>query len=262
MGKIAKLKLIQPISKENLKGEKCLEDKDWITAFDSIQSSIVFLDSTDEAVKKASSITDTHWVLALHWVYKKKWNPKHKMPCKRDTAKKIEPLGNLFLSILNLCEALHTIGHGQEYRNAGLWFAAVLLETKNQDFADFLGLTNKNSLDASIKSIRKELSCYRDGCNPHDKNKDINTWRLIDGALKVAVSNKYPQIANELWRGVRAKENPGFLHAYSAWAAALESKNYQRMTLKNGKLVALVKKEKGKPVSKEICYQKVSKIDL
>jgi hypothetical protein len=262
MGKAAKLKLIKPISRGNLKGEKWLEDKDWATAFDSIQSPVVCLNSTDEAVEKASSITTTYWVLALHWVYKKKWNPKHKIPCKRDAAKKLEPLGNLFLSILNLCEALHTIGYGQEYSNAGQWFTAVLLETKNEALANFLGLTNENSLDASIKSIRKDLSYYRNGHNPHDKNKNINTWRLIEAALKVTGSNKYPQIANELWRGVRAKENPGFLHAYSAWAAALESKNYQKMTLKNGKLVSLVKKEKGKPVFKEVSHPKVSKIDL
>lgn len=256
MGKATTLRLVTPVSSDKL------EDKAWAIAFNSIQSPVLCLDSTDEALKKASSITTTYWVLALDWVYKKKWNPKHKIPCKKDTAKKLEPLGNLFLSILNLCEALHTIGCGQEYSNAGQWFAAVIWETKNQALADFLGLTDKNSLDASIKSIRKDLHEYRDGRNPHDKTKELNTWRLVETALKVNGSNKFPQITNEIWRGDRAKGKLGFLYAYSAWAAALESKDYQRMTLKNGKLVALVKKEKGKPVFKEVSYQKVSKIEF
>jgi hypothetical protein len=205
----------------------------WNPVITSLQKPFIRLDNTPH-IDKAIAITENYWVVATHWVYKKKWNPKHRIPCKRDIALLCEPMGNLLLSILNLTEALHSIHPlGRHYDNAAMWFDCVCWEMKNEGLADLLGLTATESKRDRVGGIRSQLSSYRDKKNPHDFDRDPHTWRLIQAAQEVSMSRIFPTIDKKIWRGVREKGTPlGFLYAYSAWAIALESPKWTTMLLK------------------------------
>lgn len=69
------------------------------------------------------------WEIALHWVIKKKWNKKHKIPTKRSLAKRLEPKGEFLRQILLLCEGCHAkqeaVPTNIPYPNAAHWFCLV-----------------------------------------------------------------------------------------------------------------------------------------
>jgi hypothetical protein len=51
--------------------------------------------------------------------------------------------------------------------------------------------------------------------------------------LEVCGLQAFPKFSKEIWRGVRQKDKHlGYLHAYSAWAIALESPKWTTMILK------------------------------
>lgn len=72
------------------------------------------------------------WNIALHWVIKKEWNTKHKIPTKRCLAKGYESKGEFLRQILLLCERCHTLQKEVSidipYPNAACWFGLVFWE--------------------------------------------------------------------------------------------------------------------------------------
>jgi hypothetical protein len=209
----------------------------WNPVLTSLQKPFLRLETTPH-VDKAIAFSETYWVVATHWVYKKKWNFKYRIPYKRDLVRLCEPMGNLLLSILNLTEALFSIHPlGSHYDNPAMWLDCVCWEMKNEGLADLLGLTATNGKNDRVKGMRSQLKSYRNGENPHDFEREPHTWRLIQAALEVCGCQGFPTVAKESWRGVRKKDKHfGFLHAYSAWAIALESPEWTTMFEKNNKI--------------------------
>ncbi len=204
----------------------------WNPVLSSLQKPFVRLETTPH-LDKAIAFSETYWVVATHWVYKKKWNPKHRIPYKRDLVQLCEPMGDLLLSILNLTYALHgTHPLASHYASALMWFDCVCWEIKNEGLADLLGLTATNGKNDRVKGIRSQLKKYRNGENPHNFEREPHTWRLIQAALEVCGCQGFPTIAKEKWRGARKNKHLGFLHAYSAWAIALESPGWTTLILK------------------------------
>lgn len=72
------------------------------------------------------------WEIALHWVIKKEWNAKHKIPAKRSLAKIFEPKGEFLRQMLLLCERCHAMQEAVpiniRYPNAAHWFCLVFWE--------------------------------------------------------------------------------------------------------------------------------------
>ncbi len=200
--------------------------------------------SDDPAQDLLLSTIEMFWVLSIHWLYKFKWNCRHKIPVRRkkDTSALLDgtkAYGELLLSIFNLCEALHAIGapFSAEYSNAGQWFDRVAWEAKNSRFQpDFP--RNKTEHAKGIRREIEQLNCYE---NPYDEGKDPHTWRLIQAALEVHFAKIAPTIVRKLFRGKAKKDCPkGFIGAYSAWAAKVEGKNRVTLLIENGKLLAKV----------------------
>jgi hypothetical protein len=44
------------------------------------------------------------WAIAFHWLYKKQWNEKHKIPISHQKAKLVEPFGEMLYQLLSLCK--------------------------------------------------------------------------------------------------------------------------------------------------------------
>lgn len=72
------------------------------------------------------------WEIALHWVIRKEWNKKHKIPAKRSLAKMYEPKGEFLRHMLLLCDRCHAMQEAVKvdipYDDAALWFASVFWE--------------------------------------------------------------------------------------------------------------------------------------
>lgn len=197
----------------------------WNPVLTSLQKPYIRLEATPANLGQAIAITETYWVVATHWLYKKKWNSKHRIPYKRDLVRLCEPMGNLLLSILNLTVELHAIHPlGRHYANAAMWFDCVYWEMKNEGLADLLELTDCRGKDDRVRGIRRHLKSYKNGGNPHDSEHEPHTWRLIQAALEVNGSQSFPTFSKKIWNGVRKGKTLGFIHAYSAWARALGEK--------------------------------------
>lgn len=211
----------------------------WDEAIASLQQIIFVLPSQTEADKQFALLVDADCTAALHWLYKKKWNKRFRLPYPREIAKKSEPLGDIFLGVLNLCESLHTIGLGSEYRNAGQWFYAVACDLKALWLEQ---AATSSSTAADLKFIRDLTKSYREEeVNPHDKEKDKypHLWALVECAMEVRRSGRFPEIIKRFWIGQRSKEFLGFIGAWSAYGTFINRHpGVRRCYLKDGKILA------------------------
>jgi len=216
----------------------------WNAAIDKLQTArSMWLSQMADGDKEFASLINGMFTASYYWMYKKKWNKRFKLPFPSNVSKPAEPLGDLFLSTLNLCEALHTLGHGSQYRNAGEWFFAVAFDIENlvieRSFVD-------NSSRSDLEFIRPLVKKYRDCRNPHDNLKHPHLWSLVETTLEVQIKGKSPDLLRRFWMG-GTKETPGFIRAWSAYATFLDhQKGLQRCYLKNGEILARVPKNSGK----------------
>lgn len=168
---------------------------------------------------------------AICWLYKKKWNKRFKFPGDRNFKKVTEPLGDIFLSALNLCEALHTIGYGAEHPNAGVWFSHVGDDLKKLFFLQAFGET---SVSSDIAFFRSLVSAYREEINPHQKSEYPHLWGLVEHALTVRKQGFFPDLIRKFWVGKQNAEFPGFIKALSQYTTFLDHEKGLRRLYRDG----------------------------
>jgi hypothetical protein len=184
--------------------------------------------------------------LCLHWVYKKKWNPRHPIPGYRKrprSVKLIEPLADIFLAWLNLCEALHTI-QPCGYVNAGEWFSCIAREIDTEILSALfkergVTLVEGNVAAAQAKKIRK-------GENPFDPDRQPHQHRAAEVAI--ALRTPAPQIYRSLFQGRQRQASLGLGAAYSAFATSRERDGHISFEIKDGEF--LIATGRGKSRSK------------
>jgi len=191
----------------------------WNAAIDKLQTArCIWLCLIADGDKEFASLINGMFTASYCWMYKKKWNKRFKLPFPSNVSKPAEPLGDLFLSTLNLCEALHTLGHGSQYRNAGEWFFAVALDIENlaieQSFVD-------NSSRSDLEFIRPLVKKYREWTNPHDSLKHPHLWSLVETTVEVQIEGKSPDLLRRFWMG-GTEETSGFIQAWSAYVTLLD----------------------------------------
>lgn len=169
----------------------------------------------------------------LHWVYKKKWNPSHCIPGYRSNPKNIrllEPISDVFLAWLNLCESLHTIAP-QGYLNAGECFTFIAQEMYRIELSEIL---NENG--QSIFVEKNAWSCaqkIKKGINPFHEEQDPHRWNAIECALSTKES--HPNIYKNLLKGSqRQKPHLGLGAAYSAFETSRQKDDHVSFELKDG----------------------------
>lgn len=172
------------------------------------------------------------WEIVLHQVYKMKWNPKHRLPQpngQRHKTKSIKPFAEVILAWLNLCEALHTLGAGSNYRNAGEWFQAVCNEINSAAINGLVANSQDGHLSIFIAGNSRALasaiqSTARDPVkNPFNKESNPAQWEVINEASMRYKS--HPLIYSNLLKG-RQRQQPqkGLVVALSAFETALAKK--------------------------------------
>lgn len=165
------------------------DDEDWDSAFESIHHPYVRIDiGNDECLNFLAGLTEVHWILGLHYVFKCKWNSKHKIPVKlKPTSQKAFRLwGDYLYTILELCIQCHASPSTRaSYTNAAEWFERVAWEMKNNDFNAPLS-AKKGMKRESIAQQRELLKALKRYENPLDPQIDHHSFALIESALNLA----------------------------------------------------------------------------
>ncbi|MDJ0571503.1 MAG: hypothetical protein QNJ53_20985 [Pleurocapsa sp. MO_192.B19] len=172
------------------------------------------------------------WLIVFHWVIKKKWLSKHKIPTRQ---KKYEPEGEFWFWILELCLQLHSTKWGKPYENAADWFSWIVYERRLPDWeALFPELKQSNSDEKPIGRITKTKfkeneqlisGDLRQGKNPWHPEFNPHHYSIISAALEM--SEYSDRFHNQFWKK--------FLAAYSGWIKSLAHFNF--VFLKNNQLV-------------------------
>ncbi|NCJ05171.1 hypothetical protein GS597_01280 [Synechococcales cyanobacterium C] len=188
----------------------------------------------------------TNWVTALHWVYKLKLNPQHRIPGDRQLVRHMKPMGVWLTATLNLCESVHTwsdfLGVDTiNYPNAFQWFQLVGQEFKTEE----LRLRHKTQ---GVESLRKDLSILKDQRNPYPIRGRCHSRALVEAALKLAMSGTAPKFERDRWLGKRNAPpgQEGFIHAYAAMLASSKKAGSGSVFIQDGQL--LIRKGRGRDV--------------
>lgn len=180
-------------------------------------------------------INDVIHFIGIHWLYKKKYFSKHKIPGGTKTRKACEPLGEFLHQILNLCSEVHTVCPSG-YVNAGEWFSEVVIEMREGDVKAILSDDEGGGKTKYVDEVvRREIAQLRDYKNPCDASTSPHTHELVDVAIQIAERSDV----------FRKKHYSVFIKAYTAWARKLRNNStFEYLSVENEKLFA--KRGKGK----------------
>ena len=209
----------------------------WKKVFASLPKATILTppELSEDEVRVRLMLLSGQFNAAMHWVYKKRWNPKHKIPGPRSLVKSSEPLGNFLLSRLNLCVEVHLLKHplSRGYDSAADWFDGVATEFRDGLIKEYLGCTENKGKLSLIKSLRSELAILKAEENPY--KPDTKHWELIQACLEIIKSNIAPNFYDVFWRGKRGENfPPGFIYSFSAYIANIESPQMKELIFKDG----------------------------
>jgi hypothetical protein len=179
------------------------------------------------------------WTVALHWLYKKKWASKHRIPGSRDLAKDIEPIGDLLLAVLELAIQLHAVPnpYNAQYSDASEWFALAGPELRG---VILLSLGQGKRADvAFMRGLKKELGEFR---NPFPPDSTPHLYGLIQAAIDL--SQQSDHFYRVYWRGAKPNnsnqrlEHQGFLNAWGAVITAFDRSKFWAPVEPHGDTIA------------------------
>lgn len=238
--------------------------QEWDTQFDLLQNITYLLPRIPTKSEWLFLLeNEAKWLLILHWVIKKKWISKHKIPVKRAVANLYEPAGLLWFHFLELCIQCHSLHSDGNYRNAAEWFGFLIKERKlsileylfiqeiqkeavDDNLAGEQGVrplnkntqqtyrviaTSKGEFIAENQYISK---CLRQEINPFDPNHDTHHYRLIQACLEL--SDRSDTFRKKFWKD--------FLRSYSGFIESFRNPHISFTYIENG--VYRIRKGRGK----------------
>lgn len=212
-------------------------EESWKKVFESLPKAKFYTPPgmSEDEVRARLSLLSGEWKAAMHWVYKKRWNRKHKIPGSRSLVKSGEPLGNFLLSRLNLCVEAHLLKHplSRGYDSAADWFDGVAREFRDGLVKESLGYTENKGKLSLIKSLRSELAMLKIEENPYEPSS--KHWELVRACLDIIDSDIAPNFYEVFWRGKRGENDPpGFIPSFSAYISHIDRPQMKELIFKNG----------------------------
>jgi len=152
----------------------------WGRTFGVVQKQLAmsheFASPSDRLVRQVIDVT---LISALHWVYKKQWKSKYRVPL---AAKDFETWGDLFNAYLSLCTHVHLLHPlGLEYVNAGAWFLEICREFRSDGFAQ---ARRQHSKKDDVAAIRRSVKALQKTENPVDRVAMPHTWAIFQASLE------------------------------------------------------------------------------
>lgn len=176
-------------------------DKNWALAFKSIQHPFISADAAkNECSKFQVGLTELHWDVGLHYVFKRKWDSRHKIPIRlRPTAQKSFRLwGDYLYTILELCIQCHAApGIQVSYHNAAEWFEGVAKEMKTSDLKASLSAI-KGLKQKEVAQQRDLLKFLKEYENPGDILTHPHAFLLVESARNLA--QRSDEFCDKYWK--------------------------------------------------------------
>ena len=223
----------------------------WGETINSIQTSTIVLATPDPGSLSGILSAEGMFNIALHWVYKLKWNPDYKIPLSsRKMIALTKPYGQHLFSIMNLCTEFYLLaefrfsGHPllAQYPSSARWFALICQEIKENQIMQ--AVSPNASKTEIIKAMRRELALLKDEKNPYNQATEPHLWRLIETGLdlKIREPDAAPGIIRKYWTGMKNSDCLGFIQAYSRLIAIQEEMpNYVATRIIDGKIYEIGK---------------------
>lgn len=176
------------------------------------------------------------WKMALHWLIRWEWHPKHKVPAKYSIANGYIAKGKFLQELFRLCERCHTFQSAAPqitipYPNAAYWFGLVFWEhiiceiqsaIKPSDKREPKGLKK----EAVLRERRELTRKYRNFENPlPDDSVMESTYKLYAVALTLAESS--PVFKKNYW--------DKFIAAWEVETKQLDSPAFGRLFVEDDK---------------------------
>lgn len=182
--------IVKPIPRGKL-------NEPWDTAIQKMQYGFLPLEKISIEEELMYQIVEGQWAIFAQWVYKKKWNNSYKIP-RRNAYWDCESAGYVLLAVLNMCIEVHSIHPlGKNYSNAAVWFDSICSEMKAHHLK--ASLYSDYGRKAIIKKFREISESYQCRENPHDSDREIHLWRLIEAMKQIHESGRFPNITKDIW---------------------------------------------------------------
>ncbi len=209
----------------------------WDSAITSIETFVYPTVPFNNGLIQHLNFNDNVWEIALHWLLKKKWDSKHKIPVNRNIAAKIEPLGELLLQIIEICSQVHLL-YPDGYTNATEWFYHIALEMKNGDIDDICTPIKKGEGKSKhCSEIRSHIKKLRQIENPFDSVRSPHTHKLIQASINLC--ENFDIFKNNYYLPL--------IKAYSCWERKLhDDDGWQLLTVEKEQLFIHTGKGRGK----------------
>jgi hypothetical protein len=194
---------------------------------------------------------DNYWMRLIPWIYKHRWDKKHKLPrMEKETKKAIELEGKMWLYLLEICRGL--VGYENEDKAIGLWGAALFEykifqlkklykpdkcpritgrkkgRTVELDYGENTNKVWQNNGKQAIKQeFQSQLKALREGENPFNRNNQPWLRSIIQSVFDVL------KIETNYSNGFRQKFWEPFISSRSEWVNNLESQGISFLWAEN-----------------------------
>lgn len=175
-------------------------NESWASAFECLQQPVIEVDAmSSEYSKFLAGLTEVHWLFGLHYVFKRKWNSKHKLPIRlKPTSKKAFRLwGDYLYTILELCIQCHAAPYIQiSYPNAAKWFEQVAQEMKTADLNT--APATKGSKRETVDKHRELLKALKKYENLGNSLTHPHSFALVESARNHA--QRSDEFCKKYWK--------------------------------------------------------------
>lgn len=203
-GEIKQNKTAKNIKYTNVKLLTIDTPKELIEPIKRLQNAphIVFINSSDTKVKNILYVKNKRFicfVVVLHWFYKKRFNSKHRIPCRKTFSNIFEPYGALYTALFNLCSEVHIL-IGKKNISVFQWFESILFELRNDwRFSPVPLIAEVTTKAEDIKKLTKEVIDLKHGKNIINKSKHPNLYELIKESIRLSESKVFVDF-KDIWQ--------------------------------------------------------------
>jgi hypothetical protein len=165
--------------------------------------------------------------IALHWLVKFEWLPKHKVPGGRSLTLDLKPEGVMLHALYRLCVETHAlVGDQSEYTHAAQWFWCCFCERIQRGCWE-VQYSDNDTKDGTLATLRSFQNIAKDYQNPFE---GIPGMEAHSDLLRLSAG------LAERFEGFYFRAYQPFLRAWSAVHTAKKSPRFARYFVDEGKL--------------------------
>lgn len=228
-----------------------VDDKAWNLTLTQVQQPFTRLGKFDDAIETQILSLQGNWCIILHWIIRKKWRKKHKIPGDRARNKDFEPLGELYYRILQLCIEVHPFDPGG-YASAADWFRRIITSERDDAYKLIFAVACRarkppTKTDVASEFARKAVALkrfrypfdVREFANPYCPVEEPHMNKLIASAVRIAETEDL--FRDNYWTP--------FVDATDTWAREFTKPAWNVQYALNGKLFRTSSRGRNKGVA-------------